>query len=106
MIWILWGIYGAVSLSLVNVFFRLNPWHFSFWPLLLILVIPTTLGTQVGFFQFFRQAPGFLTAWFLGSALNSIAGFAAAVFIFHEQPNFLNVIGVALILAGSFLLTK
>ena len=106
MTWILWGIYGAVCLALVNSFFRLNPWGLPFWPLLLLSAIPTTFGTQVGFFQLYQQAPSFFTAWFVGSALSSIAGFTASIFIFHEQPNFISLIGVGLILGGAFLLTK
>ena len=106
MTWILWGVMGAACVALVNSFWRLNPWGLSFWPLLLLMVIPTTLGTQFGFLKFYQASPSFLTAWFLGSALTSIAGYVASVFIFHEQPNFANGLGIGLILFGGFLLTK
>jgi drug/metabolite transporter (DMT)-like permease len=70
------------------------------------MVIPTTLGTQFGFLKFYGAAPSFLSAWFLGSALTSISGFVASMFIFHEQPNFANGLGIGLILFGGFLLTR
>ena len=106
MTWILWGLMGALLLVAVNSFWRLNPWGLSFWPLLLLMIIPTTLGTQFGFLKFFQAAPSFLSAWFIGSALTSVLGFAASVFIFREQANFMNGFGVGLILLGGFLLTR
>jgi drug/metabolite transporter (DMT)-like permease len=106
MTWLLWGVYGALGLAFVNSMFRLNLWNFSFWPLLLLMVIPTTLVTQLGFLKFYNSAPSFLVAWFLGSALTSITGFAASVLIFKEAPNFLNGLGIGLILLGGYLLTK
>lgn len=104
--WILWGLLGAFSLALVNSFWRLNPWGLSFWSLLFLVVPLTTFGTQLGFLNFYQKAPTFLIAWFLGSALTALMGFAVSVFIFHEQPNFLNGLGIGFILFGSFLLTK
>jgi drug/metabolite transporter (DMT)-like permease len=105
-IWILWGLLGAFSVALINSFWRLNPWGLSFWWLLVSVVLPTTFGTQLGFLNFYQKAPNFLTAWFLGSALNALTGYAAAVFIFKESPNFLNGLGIGFILLGGFLLTK
>lgn len=106
MTWLLWGIYGAIIVALVNSFWRLNPWGLSFWPLLLIVIAPTTLGTQFGFLQFYQKAPSFLAAWYLGAGMTAMTGFLASVFIFHEQPNFLNGLGIGLILFGGFLLTR
>jgi len=106
MTWLLWGIIGAFSLVFVNSFWRLNPWGLSFWPLLLFMVVPTTFGTQFAFLKFYQAAPSFLSAWFMGSALTSIVGFVASVFVFHEQPNFMNGLGIGLILLGGFLLTR
>jgi drug/metabolite transporter (DMT)-like permease len=47
-----------------------------------------------------------MSAWFMGSALTSIVGFVASVFVFHEQHNFMNGLGIGLILLGGFLLTR
>ena len=106
MIWILWGLLGSLSLVIVNSFWRINPWGLSFWWLLFTVVPLTTFGTQLGFLNFYHRAPSFLIAWFLGTALTSLAGFAAAVFIFKECPNFLNGLGIGFILLGGFLLTR
>jgi hypothetical protein len=106
MTWILWGVMGAISLVSVNTFVRMNPWGLSFWSILMLMVVPTTLGTQFGFLKFFQTAPSFLSAWFIGIGLDSILGFAASVFIFREQANFMNGLGVGLVLLGGFLLTR
>jgi len=106
MTWLLWGLLGAFSVALVNSFWRLNPWGLSFWWLLFAVAIPTMFGTQLGFLNFYQKAPSFLSAWFLGSAMTSSAGFLASVFVFHEQPNFMNGLGIGLILFGGFLLTR
>lgn len=97
---------GALSVALVNSFWRLNPWGLSFWPLLLVVIIPTTMGTQLGFLNFYQKAPSFLMAWYLGAGLTAITGFMASTFIFKESPNFLNALGIISILFGAFLLTK
>jgi drug/metabolite transporter (DMT)-like permease len=97
---------GAACVAAVNSFWRLNPWGLSFWPLLMLVAIPTIFGTQFGFLKFYQAAPSFLSAWFIGSAMTATTGFAASVFIFNEPPNFLNGFGIGLILLGSFLLTR
>src|SRR5271157_2451734 len=106
MTWILWGILGACSVALVNSFWRLNPWGLSFWWLLFLVIPPTTFGTQLGFLNFYQKAPSFLVAWYLGAGLTAMSGFAASVFIFKEQPNFLNIIGILFIILGGILLTR
>ena len=106
MIWLLWGVLGSVSVAIVNSFWRLNPWNFSFWTLLLITIIPTTFGTQLGFLQLYQKAPSFLVAWYLGTGMTVITGFMASVIVFNEQPSLLNIIGISLILFGGYLLTK
>jgi len=106
MTWILWGIYGAAVLALVNSFIRANPWGLSLWAMLFIITPATALGTQIGFIQFYWGSPSFIFAWFAGAGLSAVAGFLASVFIFHEQPNFLNILGIFLIMGGSWLLTR
>lgn len=106
MTWLLWGVLGAVGVAFVNSIFRLNPWGLSFWPLLLLMMIPTTFCTQAGFLKFYNSAPSFLVAWFLGAAMTSTIGFAASVLVFKESPNLLNGLGIGLILLGGYLLTK
>ena len=106
MTWILWGIYGAFSLVLVNSFIRANPWGLSFWVLVLAVTPLTAIGTQAGFAKLYQGAPNFLAAWFIGSALSSLAGFLGSMFIFREQANFVNILGISLIIFGSWLLIK
>jgi len=106
MTWLLCGLLGALSLALVNSFWRMNPWNLSFWPLLFIMVLPTTFGTQLGFLIFYQRAPKFLIAWFLGMALCAITGYLASVLFFHEQPSLLNYLGIGLILLGGLFLTR
>jgi len=106
MIWFLWGIYAAGCLALVNSFIRANPWGLSLWAMVLIVTPITALGTQLGFTQFYWGAPSFYAAWFWGTALSSTAGFLASLFIFHEELRLLNLIGIGMILGGSWLLTK
>lgn len=106
MMWILWGVYAAAAVGIINAFFRANPLGLSLWLMLLTCTIPTMLGTQLGFVKFYQAAPTFLVAWFLGSALTSVAGFITSILLFHEHPTILNIIGIGCIIFGGYLLTK
>jgi len=106
MIWFLWGIYAAICLALVNSFIRANPWGLSLWAMLLIITPATAMGTQFGFIKFYWGSPSFAFAWFIGAGLSAIAGFMASLFIFREQLNFLNILGIIMIMGGSWFLTK
>ena len=106
MTWFFWGVYAAICLAIVNSFIRANPWELSLWAMVLIVTPVTALGTQLGFTQFYWGAPSFTFAWFTGAGMTAIAGFISAVFIFHEQPNFVNITGICLIILGSWLLNQ
>lgn len=103
---LLFNALGAVCLALVNSFFRANPYGWPFIVLLMAMIIPTTFGTQLGFAKAYQLAPSFYTAWFVGSAFSAVAGFLASLFIFHEQVSFVNILGIALIGVGSWLLIR
>lgn len=103
---LLFNAIGALSLALVNAFFRANPYGWSLFVLLLVAVIPTTFGTQYGFASAYKVAPSFYSAWFTGTAFTSIAGFLTSLFIFGEQIKLLNILGIILILGGAYCLIK
>jgi drug/metabolite transporter (DMT)-like permease len=102
--WIFYNAMGAISVGCVNSFWRLNPWSLSIFWLLIVGILPTTFLTQYGFVKAYLLAPSFIQAWFIGSAFTSIAGFLCSVFIFHEQIKAVNIIGIAFILLGGWLL--
>jgi drug/metabolite transporter (DMT)-like permease len=103
---LLFNLFGAVSLALVNSFFRANPYGWPFIILLMAMVIPTTFGTQLGFAKAYQLAPSFFVAWFVGTAFSSLAGFLASTLLFGDSITFLNIIGVILILGGCFCLIR
>jgi len=104
--WIFYAFIGAISLAVVNSFFRLNPWGWSvFW--ILIASIPlTTFGTQYGFLKSYRLAPTFIEAWYLGSGATAIMGFLVSYFIFHEPIRVVTILGIGMILAGIWILSQ
>jgi drug/metabolite transporter (DMT)-like permease len=103
---LLFNLLGAVSLALVNSFFRANPYGWPFMVLLMALVIPTTLGTQLGFAKAYQLAPSFFVAWFVGTAFSAITGFLTSLFIFGEPIKLMNVLGMALIIGGAYCLIR
>lgn len=103
---LLFNLFGAVSLALVNSFFRANPYGWPFMILLMAMVIPTTFGTQFGFAKAYQLAPSFFVAWFVGTAFSAITGFLTSVLLFREAVTFLNMAGIILIIGGAYCLIR
>ena len=106
MVWLLYCLWGAISVALINSFFRANPFKISVMAMVLLATPATIIGTQFGFGNSFKLAPSFFAAWFAGSALSAISGLLCSVFIFNEPFEIVNVLGVTLILIGGFLIIR
>lgn len=106
MMFLWFNLLGAVSLVLVNSWFRANPLGLPMAWLLIVGIIPTTLGTQYGFANAYRLAPSFQVAWFVGSGFTSCAGFLAAWLIFGETFTLSRILGIGMILGGAYCLIR
>lgn len=53
----------------------------------------------------YELAPTFLQPWFLGAAFLALCGFAGMIFL-GESVKALHLVGIGLILAGSYLLVR
>ena len=105
MTWILWGIFAAIILALISVFVRANPWQQGLWGMLIVACLPIMAG-NASIFKYFMEAPKFTLAFFLFTAIYSLAGFLAGLLIFREQANFVNIMGILMIVGGSILLRR
>ncbi len=102
--WLVYNLIGAISLALVNSFFKANPWSLSTWGMITMMIIPTFLFTQGGFAHAYRLAPSFMAAWFSGSAFSAICGLLCSLYFFGKQIEAVNSIGIILILSGTWML--
>jgi hypothetical protein len=101
--WIHLTIIGALFLVLTNTVFRVNPFGFTPWAMVLA-TMPLILITQYAFCRAYVLSPSFFSAWFIGTAVCALGAYLAAAFIFHEQIKLLDFVAVGAILFGSYTL--
>lgn len=103
MIWILWGVLGAILLSSIGIVARLNIFHQGLWGLLAILMIPIVLGNACAI-HLFMTASRFTVAFFVFTGVYALAGMSAGIFVFGDKLSFAGWMGVGMIVLGVILL--
>lgn len=101
--WLLFLLCATGLTALTGIFFRVNPWHFSAWKLVLVL-LPVTLWMQFCFARAFGEAPRFFIAWFIGTAFCAAIALIATHFLFHEKFTLTDLFGLVMVLCGAAIL--
>lgn len=70
----------------------------------LIYAIPLIIIFQLLFLWSYDNAPKFTVIWFITTAITNILALVAGYFIWKENISAINLIGIALIVIGAFLL--
>jgi len=101
--WILYLSLGAISVSIVNCFYRsVAPGKLY---LFLILIVPLALSKDLIFYRLgFLKAPSFFQAWFLSQIILSLTGFFISILFYEGIISFKHYIGLILAFISGFLL--
>lgn len=70
----------------------------------LFYAIPLIIIFQLLFLWSYTNAPKFIIIWFITAAITSSLSFVAGYFLWKEQVSITQLIGIALIVMGIFLL--
>ncbi len=100
--WFMYSLIGSISLVVLNTLSKL------YEPNLLSIIILSSISifTTFCFWEAWQHSDRFLMVWFVNSAMVSLGGLIANKFIIR-QPLLINeMLGIAMILLGAFLLKK
>jgi len=75
------------------------------WKIQLVMFIPLVLS-NLGFWYGFSHAPKFINCWFIGTSINVIIALVLGIFIFDKSINLNTMIGIPLILIGTYFMVR
>ncbi|NIW52513.1 MAG: hypothetical protein GWN17_09890 [Candidatus Korarchaeota archaeon] len=102
--WFLVGVLGAIVTVARNGMFKGYGLEWALNSKVMWLGLVASVLMMYIWGMWFSTAPSFFLAWFIGNALLVIAGFVVTSLVFGEAICLLNILGVALIFVGSYLL--
>jgi hypothetical protein len=102
MYWYIGTVIGTLFLTLLNYYQRIIPFNI----VKSLYFLPILYCANLGYWYGYSNSPKFLSVWFLGTSLASIAGLFLSVCFFDKQLTLSNIIGVVIIVFGTYLLIK
>lgn len=100
--WWVGTLFGAVVL----VYGGLLQKSYSFSVKSIVIVMPVIFLASLGFWYGYQNSNRFLVAWFIGTAMCSLLAVGVDTFVLGKTWSMLTLVGVGLIVIGSFLALK
>ncbi len=100
--WWIGTLIGGVTLALMNALKK----GMDITALNFLCILPLLITVQLGFWYGFRHGDNFTVTWFTGSAMSATSAIMISLLYFKEPFKYTILVGVLLIVAGQFCLTR